>query len=213
MSDSEINNNTVNKSVEDAPQASQEGPLQVEQIARMVEDVMARRLDTVLDQAVADKVPGFLNRLLSAMRDRLETNTGAQPASNVTNTTPADNNQTVAAPVANNAQANPPAATGCNATIVNALTCTHCGMPVPLCSGDERWYAVWRARRIGWVKGADIVTDLTLGVRGAGFKFCANEAAARAIYLEKQAMHASAVLPDNTDVSFDLASERGVLFP
>ncbi|KAJ8088027.1 hypothetical protein AAF712_015823 [Marasmius tenuissimus] len=96
---------------------------------------------------------------------------------------------------------------------VNSLVCPHCRGEVPLAEAERRWYAVWRGRRIGWVRGSDNLTDITRGVSGAGFKFCANLEAAKAIFLEKQAAKRTSIVTDGVDVSFTLAAEDGVLFP
>ncbi|KAJ8092810.1 hypothetical protein PM082_023639 [Marasmius tenuissimus] len=59
----------------------------------------------------------------------------------------------------------------------------------------------------------DNLTDITRGVSGAGFKFCANLKATKAIFLEKQAAKRTCVVTDGVDVSFTLATEDSVLFP
>ncbi|KAL0571200.1 hypothetical protein V5O48_010765 [Marasmius crinis-equi] len=207
--------NVETNSAEQASRNAAEAPAYItsEQITAIVEEAVSRRLESALEQVLAEKLTGLLEGNSIALRDQIDTPEAATQTddANATNSaanTTASNDQTQPQPPAPTCAVGP----GGNST-ANSIMCCHCHLPVPLNSSDERWYAVWRARRIGWVKGADIISPLTLGVRGAGFKFCASEEAARAAFHTKQVMKATAVLADNEDVSFTLPIESGCLFP
>ncbi|KAL0568414.1 hypothetical protein V5O48_013568 [Marasmius crinis-equi] len=177
-----------------------------------------------MEAALDEKLPALFEGVFITMRD--ECPCGSQGAAAQANTT--DTTNATADTQANTAQAGqqiqaPPAAGGnvpaqagatcAGNTSVNAIVCQNCGLATPLPNGDDCWYCVWRGRRVGWCKGANTVTQVTTGVKGAGYKFCASEEASRAMFATKQVMKAVAVLTDSTDVSFNLPYERGILFP
>ncbi|KAL0576147.1 hypothetical protein V5O48_005838 [Marasmius crinis-equi] len=213
MSDPEINN-TKNQAVSQA-QADPMATLVLEQISASIEDILKKiqEMDSVLDQALAEKIPGLVEAVVNAVGSQLESRHGDALSAN--------NQVSADAQAGGPNTANTTTAQGvCQAQNVvvaagsaNAIVCQNCGHVVPLAAGDERWYCVWRARRIGWVKSSDTVIDLTRGVKGAAYKFCASEDAARAVFLNKQEQKVTAVLSDHEDVSFTLPVERGCLFP
>lgn len=56
----------------------------------------------------------------------------------------------------------PPATSGSIATVahVNGLKCPSCRRFIALPDGDRRWYAIWKARKIGWVQGSYVASSL-----------------------------------------------------
>ncbi|KAL0069539.1 hypothetical protein AAF712_003197 [Marasmius tenuissimus] len=92
------------------------------------------------------------------------------------------------------------------------LVCPNCNHLVPLAQpADDRWYAVWVGRLVGWVRGSDRANQLTRGVSGQAMQYCHTEAEARSLFLQKQGTGLVRNLPDDYAVNFTMGPADGYL--
>ncbi|KAK1233917.1 hypothetical protein PQX77_002901 [Marasmius sp. AFHP31] len=106
---------------------------------------------------------------------------------------------------------NTPGAGG--AAPADALLCPHCHQPVILSGSDDRWYAIWVGRRVGWIRGWDRMDCLTQGVSGQAMRYCISEEAARSLFIEKQSTGFARQVPDSVNVDFVVPPGEGQLYP
>ncbi|KAJ8090816.1 hypothetical protein PM082_024729 [Marasmius tenuissimus] len=195
--------NTVSPAVNPPSSSMAEDAQLAHQIAVIVDERLAAGLTDLVKTEFKDVIGAIVQEILNSGNVASDSNmvpatATASPAAAATATAPASS-QNIGAVASSNH--------------VNALVCPHCPGEVPLADAERRWYAVWRGRRIGWVRGSDNLNDITRGVSGAGFKFCASMEVAKAVFLEKQASKRTSVVNDGVDASLMIAAEDGVLFP
>ncbi|KAL0566196.1 hypothetical protein V5O48_015817 [Marasmius crinis-equi] len=93
----------------------------------------------------------------------------------------------------------------------DVLVCPKCGHSLKLPPPEERWYAIWRGRRVGWCKGWKLMDELTRSVKGQQMSYQLSADDARAVFAEKLENNEVEVVHDRL-VSFDRVAD-GELFP
>ncbi|KAL0565933.1 hypothetical protein V5O48_016084 [Marasmius crinis-equi] len=187
--------------------------LQDDQLNLIVEEVLAR-IHSTIDALVVDRLPEVGDRL----RFLGLSPTSGSRVNDVSSTTRTVSNTTTSAKSAAGVSA--PVRTEKANKIDNnrggtydQLICDYCGKAVDLPPPEERWYSIARGRRIGWVRGLQRASKLTLGVSGCAFRYHSTEEAARENFVCQQHKKETAVVADGKNVSFCVGPNNGILFP